>query len=138
MAKLDLLIRMSRQVTDERQLHLSEAAQAHVDATAALAAHDARIVDEYSIAAADPIAAAGFGNWVRMARHQARLLRQRQDAMARSEAAAHSALQEAFIDQKRFELAQDLAIETADLKSRRIADRAADEHERIRRGREPG
>lgn len=133
MAKLDLLIRMSRQVTEERQLHLSDAAQAHSDAAAAVAAHDANIVDEYSTAAADPIAAAAFGNWVRIARQQARALRQRQDAMARSEAAAHLALQEAFIEQKRFELAQDIAIDAADLKARRLADRAADERERIRR-----
>jgi hypothetical protein len=136
MRGLELLIRLSRRVAEERQLSLSQISRACVEAEAAIVAHENGLTAECEIAATDLDALAAFSGWARDAARRANELQRRRSDLAVSELAAQGALREAFIDLKGLELALDAARETAAYASRRRADLAADEREQIRRNTE--
>lgn len=136
MAGLALLIRLSRQVAEERQINLSQVTQAHAEAVAATVEHEMGVAAECRIAADDLDALAALGRWASEAARRGKALHRRRSDLANSEAAARGALHDAFIDMKRLELVLDAALETAACTSRRRADLAADEREQIRRGAE--
>jgi hypothetical protein len=134
MASLALLIRLSRQVAEERQANLSLATQAHAEAVAATVEHEKGMAAECEAAANDLDAHAALGRWASEAARRGKALQRRRSDLAHSEVAARGALHDAFIDLKRLELVLDAALDTAASTTRRRADVVADEREQIRRG----
>jgi hypothetical protein len=134
MAGLALLIRLSRQVAEERQISLGQVTQAHAEAVAATVEHEMGVAAECQIAANDLDALAALGRWASEAARRGKVLQRRRSDLAHSEVAARGALHDAFIDLKRLELVLDTVQETAACTSRRRADLLADEREQIRRG----
>jgi hypothetical protein len=131
MSSLDLLIRLSRRTVEERQVTLSQIGRAHAEAVEAVQAHDNQVTTECRIVATDPAAHAMFGQWAAGARRRGTALRQRCADLARAEQAAQDALQDAFTDLKRLELALEAARESAAFAARRRAEAAAEESQRI-------
>jgi hypothetical protein len=138
MPGLELLIRLSRRVTEERQISLSEVSRAHAEAVCAIVTHQDGLIAECEVAATDLDALAAFGSWARDASRRGSALQRRRSDLARSELAARDALREAFIDLKGLELALEAARESAACMARRRSELAADEREQIRRNVQAG
>ncbi|OYV41003.1 MAG: hypothetical protein B7Z80_03005 [Rhodospirillales bacterium 20-64-7] len=111
---------------------LAQVRQAHVEAAAAVQAHEAGMTAECHFAGKDLDALATFTTWASNAARFGNTLRQRRADLARSEDAAHGALHEAFVGLKRLELALEGSVRAASAASRRRADAAAEERQQIR------
>jgi hypothetical protein len=133
MPGLELLIRLSRRVANDRQLCLSEISRSHAEAEAAVASHESGLVAECQVAATDLDALATFGGWASDAARRGKALQRRRSDLAGLELVAQGELREAFADLKRLELALEAAREAVAYASRRRADLIADERAQLRR-----
>ena len=127
MRGLHLLIELARREADERRSQLAEISFAKADTEAALVAHRDGIASEGRVAFDDPAILATLGPWCRHAvRARANLLARNRE-LARGETAARDALQSAFIDLKRLEIAQREAVRRGQVAAMRRAEIRADE-----------
>jgi hypothetical protein len=129
MQTLPLLIRLARRRADERRILLAQAEQAHRDAAARLAAHDAAVAAETARAAGDAEEMAFWAVWCGRAAREARQLTQAQAVLAAREAQIRTALAEDFAEAKRLELAWDARQREAVRHAQRKAEKQAEEIE---------
>lgn len=132
MRRVDLLIRLAQQSTDEHRLELGRIGQAQDQVTAELVAHDDRVKAEAMVAATHVDGLAAFGQWAPHAARARGPLEDRRAELDRAEATTREALREAFAATKRLELARDAALRQDRRFGMRRADFRADELVSIR------
>jgi hypothetical protein len=106
MKGLHVLIKLARHTTTEHCAALGRAGADVDTATRALDTHEAAMGRELHLAASDPAVMAVSRQWAQHAARHRVALRARHQASVHREAEAREVLRMAFIDQKRFELAQ--------------------------------
>jgi hypothetical protein len=132
MRRVDLLIRLAQQSTDERRFELGSIGRAQGEATAALAAHDQRLTAEAAAAETHADGLAAFGQWVPHAARARTSLEDRSAELGRAESRARDALREAFASTRRLELVRDAVLRQDRRAGLRRADAQADERASIR------
>lgn len=133
MRRVDLLIRLAQQTTDECRLDLGGIGRAQNEVEAQLAAHDRRLIAESALAASHAEELATFGTWASHAARTRTVLQDRSAELDRAEDNAREALREAFAATKRLELARDATLRQDRRTGARRADFRADEQASIRR-----
>lgn len=127
MARLALLIRLSRRDLDERRAELARSEQAVAQAERHLSSHDGQVMQEAALARESIDGMAAFGPWARRAAGQRHGLVNRIAEAQALEAAAREAMREAFAALKRLELADEAARRTAKRDAARRDERRAEE-----------
>lgn len=132
MRRVNLLIRLAQQTTDERRLELGRIGQARDEVTAELTAHDERLTAEATVAATHADELPAFGQWAPHAARTRGSLEDRRAELDRAEATAREALREAFAATRRLELAREAALRQDRRCVMRRVDGQADELASIR------
>jgi len=124
---LHLLIELARRTTDERRGSLGHIAIAKAIADAALAVHEETVAKESTIATNDSALMVTLREWSNHTSRARAALKARRAELVQDESIARDALQSAFVDLKRLEIARDSAARQQRIVASRSADNQADE-----------